>query len=1118
MFLNSDELYCEDIPSPPPLCDAEIVQLEKELEEYSQQQQQPRTSNSSHKYHRWYKNQEALFKAIQDSKLDITTLHLYSSDVAKNNSCKKFTFFKSKEDAFSYETALKGEKTMYEIVPTADKVSCHPFLDMDISNRVTFKAFFELSYEDQQKQIDLFLIALESEIEKLFGRKHVCTFYHSVDKKKLKWSFHMLIRKLHFNSWDTVKTFAKYLKYKLKNHPYGLAASIDEKIYSNFRSIRCLNSTKMGQDRPKLFLRGGSNTFEDSLITNIKEDSVLTELPSTVTLSTVEETSNKRSTTDISSNQTKKKKIVGSFDNGNSNKKSIVQPELTKEEKSMVLEVEARFTFFKFLKKCNPYLNFLRLMEMYCIFCKRVHDNDNSLFVTMLENGDYQIRCTKFKNAHIICNRKSTLSLPLDVPIETYKKSKMDPYNVSTYKTLAIVGGMGTAKTEMLEKLVEMRQFDDYEINMVSIRCSLTDQTVKRFQGFVDYRASKTPILNDSRKIFQYESGWRCGVSNNQKILILDEIEQAISQINSNLGKHKTRCWKMFEFLLRESDIVIVLDACCGFRTFDLLERTRPKETTKIIFNEWQPRDRIEYYQKEKLFQIYEKEMDFSDMLYADFKHIENSDLMVTRALDGKQKKLQKVFVATTSKAWGDKVAEKLKETKLKVLYLYANCPLEARSTLKSVDEFWLSYDVVIITPTVTAGFSFTLSGFDRVYGYFCPLSADYIAAIQMLGRVRDISTAEYHIYISDYGKDSKKTAPMITKQNVESMLESHEGVFKLESDGYDLPSNYEYTREKNVYPYKDLYYHVTVNNIVHRYNSIHHFRTLFTDMAIRLGMTVMIIDERAKTEEERKISRESEKELKNKVKENAASKTMNALSISDDLYNQLKEKTDKGVQLTQDQILSVKKLELCKLYGINQTDLSVEFIKYYDRVNIKSTFLRLQRGHRIMLRSDSFHENVCACECCTNGSTDPLDKISCFKDAHTINDPLFGKNDYIRCHLANLYLLKLCKKKLIEAIDIVVDIKEFSTWMDNVIAECVTHLDQTREIFLQDFNDSYKTKEFQQKLRFINCIFNRSYGTKWKSIRAKTKGREVISVCLEMLEFFKVENNSFKVDLHKLK
>jgi hypothetical protein len=99
-----------------------------------------------------------------------------------------------------------------------------------------------------------------------------------------------------------------------------------------------------------------------------------------------------------------------------------------------------------------------------------------------------------------------------------------------------------------------------------------------------------------------------------------------------------------------------------------------------------------------------------------------------------------------------------------------------------------------------------------------------------------------------------------------------------------------------------------------------------------------------------------------------------------------------------------------------------------------------------------------------------------------------------------------------------VVDIKEFSTWMDNVIAECVTHLDQTREIFLQDFNDSYKTKEFQQKLRFINCIFNRSYGTKWKSIRAKTKGREVISVCLEMLEFFKVENNSFKVDLHKLK
>jgi hypothetical protein len=268
--------------------------------------------------------------------------------------------------------------------------------------------------------------------------------------------------------------------------------------------------------------------------------------------------------------------------------------------------------------------------------------------------------------------------------------------------------------------------------------------------------------------------------------------------------------------------------------------------------------------------------------------------------------------------------------------------------------------------------------------------------------------------------------------------------------------------------------------------------------------------------QEQKKVSKKIDKQLKDKVKETQALTLLEALDINAETYYDLKTKTRKNKKLNQEELLSVEKFELCKLYNVNADDLSIEFIKYYHNLKIKGIYLRLQRGYKIPHRDDSFLKNVCDCNCCINGTTDPIDKLTCFKDAQTIKDNLFGKDALVKCHLANRYLFKICGKKLIDAIGIVVPVSEFTTWVDDVISESVEHLIQTQKLFLGGFDHSYKEKSVDVKLRFINCVFNQVYGSKWKTLYFDKRNTVVSSYTLEMQEYFLINENLFKVNIRK--
>jgi len=78
-------------------------------------------------------------------------------------------------------------------------------------------------------------------------------------------------------------------------------------------------------------------------------------------------------------------------------------------------------------------------------------------------------------------------------------------------------------------------------------------------------------------------------------------------------------------------------------------------------------------------------------------------------------------------------------------LYTSETPPGLKREHFSNVHRFW-SVDVLIYTPTVTAGVSFELVHFDELFGLFSDWSCGVEACRQMLGRVRDIGTRRHFI------------------------------------------------------------------------------------------------------------------------------------------------------------------------------------------------------------------------------------------------------------------------------------------------------------------------------------------------------------------------------------
>jgi hypothetical protein len=81
---------------------------------------------------------------------------------------------------------------------------------------------------------------------------------------------------------------------------------------------------------------------------------------------------------------------------------------------------------------------------------------------------------------------------------------------------------------------------------------------------------------------------------------------------------------------------------------------------------------------------------------------------------------------------------------------------LSKSSDLKNISVEWSSYDILIYTPTILAGVSYILPHYTHAFCFWNNRTTDVHSSIQMMRRVRDISSGEFYHYFEENASDTE--------------------------------------------------------------------------------------------------------------------------------------------------------------------------------------------------------------------------------------------------------------------------------------------------------------------------------------------------------------------------
>ncbi len=289
-------------------------------------------------------------------------------------------------------------------------------------------------------------------------------------------------------------------------------------------------------------------------------------------------------------------------------------------------------------------------------------------------------------------------------------------------------------------------------IRFISFRQTFSSNIKEKFADFVLYSDVRGP-LTASRLIVQVESLYRLEVHEGIEppdLLVLDECESIFEQFDSGLLKgNLVECFSKFQYLIRYSKHVVCMDANVSDRTFRVLKRMREPFTravevacnsavgpheSPIVYhhNTYRNATADQYY-------IGGDKLLWLGALYSTIESGKRVSIPISSLSEAKtlHVSLRKRFPSRTIKLYSS-------ETALR----------EKREHFADVNSHWAQYDVIIYTPTVSAGVSFEAAHFDVVFGYFTDRSCPVETCQQMIGRIRNVADHKFYICIAATGNN----------------------------------------------------------------------------------------------------------------------------------------------------------------------------------------------------------------------------------------------------------------------------------------------------------------------------------------------------------------------------
>lgn len=578
-----------------------------------------------------------------------------------------------------------------------------------------------------------------------------------------KMSFHLISPNIAFCNAKSLSEFAKLF---YENVPQEFMPILDKSVYRSNQSFRIAGSSKVGDNtRVMRYCKNSNRLFGDN--TDIYENNVLL-----YTLLNADS---------IPEEYKYKMRIFGQEEE--ISKKSPVQICINDDLLNTIYtEINRKYpnTFvIRHVAETKNIVMFNRIRPSYCELCNRTHDKDNTLYVTIWSNNNYinvyehcyrQPSCEKIQiyseyigdierlkpeelktiETKAVISKEDALkyvstNFALLANKNIYSEPTMREFEF--VNTLVVQAQMGVGKSKALIAHINKYCNDRSIIRIISFRKTFTESMSNRFENFDSYSDHKNNIgLDIKRLIIQVESLHRLS-DTTCDLLILDEIESIFNQFSSNCNRNVSSSFVNFCKLLKNSKRVIIMDANLLNRTYNMLKTIRPDHAIHYHKNEYEKaaEDKYKFIRRDVIWYS-----NLYRMIY-DKKKV----VIPTNSISA-SKDIYK-FINTHFPDIKEKV----------ILYNSETSDSLKKTHFADVNSYWGNYDIIIYTPTLTAGVSYEIETFDVVFGYFTDVSCDVETCRQMLGRVRNIKTREYYIYLRSHGIKYYHTDPEKIKRNL---------------------------------------------------------------------------------------------------------------------------------------------------------------------------------------------------------------------------------------------------------------------------------------------------------------------------------------------------------------
>lgn len=451
---------------------------------------------------------------------------------------------------------------------------------------------------------------------------------------------------------------------------------------------------------------------------------------------------------------------------------------------------------WKFRNWNDNYINYDRDgAPTLCKFCNTNHDADNSTYVRIEGNNFYE-RCRKCRTSNkcvLLLAINGDVNEPVKMEftefIETYQyyqstiydEIKMKPIEITNAQYIYLRAQMKMGKTQIAIKF--LTQFA--MILVVSCRRSFTREKLRELSplGFKSYADinGKIDMNKIPRLIIQLDSLHRLTNNFIPDLIVLDESESLVEQFSSATLKSPSYIYNKLSYLIKNA-VVLCMDARLSHKTVNLIRDANPDAINKehMIWNK------------------YKNNVD--DTIFM----IKNKACFIKCGFNLVQKG-QNIIVATNSVKLGKSFEKMLIKQKIlkpeEIKLIYAGISEKEKDDIfQDVNAEWVKYKCVIYTPTCGAGISFTEKHFDSCLCYFTNSSNTVQSQLQMMYRVRDISTKNYYVCLESHEKGG-----LITEEQIDNFFSSadikHLGnISDLEPTGTDNFGNRIYNKLSKIY------------------------------------------------------------------------------------------------------------------------------------------------------------------------------------------------------------------------------------------------------------------------------------------------------------------------------